>query len=189
MDDTNVSDDTMVSDTTSDTTNTPVVAQDTSTISTVFVGGLAWATDEASLRAHFENAGLKIAEDETIEDPERGARVRRAVTVARDKFDGRAKGYGFVNLATPEDAAKSIELLHETELDGRTIRVQIKESKPREDRPRSNFSRSGSSDRGGYNRGGDRGGDRGGYNQGGDRGGYNSNRGSNDYSSSNRRDF
>lgn len=148
-------------DTTEDTTTTvaPVAsdataAQAPTVVSTVFVGGLAWATDEASLRAHFENAGLKIAEDEVITD-ERGERTRKAVTVARDKFDGRAKGYGFVNLTSPEEAQKAIELLHETELDGRTIRVQLKESKPREDRPRREFG----GNRGGnnFNRGGDRG--------------------------------
>lgn len=140
------------------TTVAPVVADEATTpvaapaaVSTVFVGGLAWATDEASLRAHFENAGLQIAADEEYTNDRGEARTRRAVTVARDKFDGRAKGYGFVNLVSSEEANKAIELLHETELDGRTIRVQLKESKPREDRPRS-FG--GNRDRGNFNRGG-----------------------------------
>jgi len=155
--------------------DTTQVAQDTTTVadattapavvSTVFVGGLAWATDEASLRAHFENAGLQIASDETYTNDRGEERTRRAVTVARDKFDGRAKGYGFVNLVSSEEANKSIELLHETELDGRTIRVQLKESKPREDRPRS------------FGGGANRGGDRGNFNRGGSNGNFRNDRG------------
>ena len=151
---------------------TPVATATTApaVVSTVFVGGLAWATDEASLRAHFENAGLQIAADEEYTNDRGEARTRRAVTVARDKFDGRAKGYGFVNLVSSEEANKAIELLHETELDGRTIRVQLKESKPREDRPRS-FG------------GGNRGGDRGNFN----RGGSNFNRGERSFGGDDRR--
>lgn len=56
-----------------------------------------------------------------------------SATVIIDKFSGRSKGFGFVEMSTPEEAQKAIETLNETEVDGRKIVVNI--ARPREDRP------------------------------------------------------
>lgn len=112
----------------------------------VFVGNLSWGTTSESLRRAFEDAGLKIADDSM--DAATGRNVP-AVSVAKDHATGRAKGYGFVNLSSPEEALRAIELMNGKDVDGREIRVQTKDNKPREERP----ARS----RRNYNDGGDRG--------------------------------
>jgi cold-inducible RNA-binding protein len=116
----------------------------------LFVGGLPFNTTEDELREVFSKVG-----------------VVESVAVITDKFSGRSKGFGFVEMATPEEAEKAIKELNETELGGRKLIVN--EAKPREERSDS-FG-------GGYG-GGRRdfqGGDRGGF--GGGRGGFGGGRG------------
>ncbi len=98
-----------------------------------------------------------------------------SVKLVKDRETGRAKGFGFVEMANEEEGAEAVAKLDGADLQGRNIKVN--EAKPREDagfRPRSNqgggFNRGG----GGFNRGGGSGfnrggGDRGGFNRGGDR--------------------
>ena len=50
-----------------------------------------------------------------------------------DKLSGRSKGFGFVEMATEEEAQKAKETLHEKELDGRKIIVD--EARPMEKKP------------------------------------------------------
>lgn len=90
----------------------------------LFVGSLPWAVRDEDLEAHFAAAG-------TVE----------SALVIMDKFSGRSKGFGFVQMATPEEAQKAIEMFHEQDMQGRNIIVNI--AKPREERPRrdDNFSR------------------------------------------------
>jgi cold-inducible RNA-binding protein len=82
-----------------------------------------------------------------------------------DRMTGRPKGIAFVEYATEEQAQAAIEALHNYEIDGRAIIVNVaRPQMPRENRPYG-----GSGGGGGRrfdNRGGDRGGDRGGYNRG-----------------------
>ncbi len=82
----------------------------------LFVGSLAWAINDDSLRAAFEKAG-------TVESAQ----------VITDKFSGRSKGFGFVEMATEEDAQAAIDMWHEKELEGRAIIVNV--ARPREERP------------------------------------------------------
>lgn len=110
----------------------------------LFVGRLAWATTEDSLREFFMQAG-------TVETAQ----------VIMDKMSGRSKGFGFVEMATPEEAQAAIQMLDGKELDGRNIAVTI--ARPREEFPRRGGDRGGFRPRGG-SRGGFGGGDRGGYN-------------------------
>lgn len=80
----------------------------------LFVGSLSWGTKDDALRAAFEQAG-------TVE----------SATVITDRMSGRSKGFGFVEMATPEEAQAAIDMWHEKELDGRKIIVN--EARPREE--------------------------------------------------------
>jgi len=81
----------------------------------LFVGGIAWATTDASLRAAFEQAG-------TVEE----------ATILMDRATGRSRGFGFVTMGSEEEANAAIEMWDGKELDGRAIKVNI--AKPRDDR-------------------------------------------------------
>lgn len=110
----------------------------------IFVAKLNFDTQEADLQAAFEQFGEVTS-----------------VSIPSDKFTGRSKGFGFVEMANDSEALTAIEQLNETELDGRTI--VVKQAEPRESRG------GGGGNRGGYGGGGNRGG--GGYGGGGNRGG------------------
>ncbi|NTV06809.1 MAG: RNA-binding protein, partial [Chlorobiaceae bacterium] len=50
-----------------------------------------------------------------------------------DKFSGRSKGFGFVDMPNDSEAREAIESMNDKDLNGRTIKVN--EAKPREERP------------------------------------------------------
>jgi len=75
-------------------------------MSKLFIGGLAWHTDENALRQKFEEFGA----------------VEEAVVV-KDRDTGRSRGFGFVRYGSDADADKAIEAMNNIEFDGRTIRV------------------------------------------------------------------
>lgn len=87
--------------------------------------------------------------------------------VITDKFSGRSRGFGFVEMSSDEDAKKAIAELDQAEVDGRTISVA--EAKPREQRPeRKSFGGGGGgrpSGGGGYGGGGGKSGGSGGFNK------------------------
>jgi cold-inducible RNA-binding protein len=119
----------------------------------IFVAKLSFNTQSADLREAFEAYGEVSS-----------------ANVITDKFTGKSKGFGFVEMPNDDEAREAIAELDGSELDGRTI--VVKKAEPREDR--------GASGGGGFNRGGggggfNRGGGGGGFNRGGggDRGGYN----------------
>ncbi len=115
----------------------------------IFVGGLAWATTSEGLRAAFEACG-QITEAKVVEDRE----------------TGRSRGFGFVTFVDDASAKRAIETMDGVALDGRNIRVNEAENKPR------TGGGGGGGGGGGYGGGG--GGGRGGYGGGGGggRGGY-----------------
>lgn len=80
--------------------------------SKLFVGGLAWATNDEGLKSAFTQYG------EVVE-----------AKVITDRMTGRSRGFGFVTFTDPESAEKATEL-NGTDLDGRTIRVDIARDKP-----------------------------------------------------------
>jgi hypothetical protein len=121
----------------------------------VFVGGLAWATTSDGLRAAFEACGTVVE-----------------AKVVEDRDTGRSRGFGFVTFADEAGCKKAIETMNGQTLDGRQIRVNEAENKPRS-------GGGGGGGRGGYGgggggggRGGYGGGGGGGYGGGGGRGGY-----------------
>ncbi len=72
----------------------------------LFVGGLPWATTSEELAALFSQFGD----------------VASAKIVA-DRRTGRSKGYGFVEMETPEGASEAADALNNSELGGRMITV------------------------------------------------------------------
>jgi cold-inducible RNA-binding protein len=109
----------------------------------LYVGNLSFQTTSDELRDHFAQAG-------NVE----------SASVVEDRMTGRSRGFGFVEMATPEEATAAIEQLNGKEFAGRNLTVN--EARPRTDRGPG----------GGY--GGNRGGG-GGYGGGG--GGYGGGRG------------
>jgi RNA recognition motif-containing protein len=82
----------------------------------LFVGGLAWATSDETLRTAFERFGA----------------VKEAVVVL-DRDTGRSRGFGFVTFVNDADASTAIQEMDGNELDGRRINVnEANERKPRE---------------------------------------------------------
>jgi len=104
----------------------------------LFVGGLAWATTDDSLRNAFEAFG-------TVTDAK----------VITDRETGRSRGFGFVTFSSGEEASNAINGLNETDLDGRSIRVN-------EAQERSRGGGGGGGGGGGYRGGGGGGGGGGG---------------------------
>ena len=96
----------------------------------LYVGNLPYSATEDDLKNHFGQAGTVTS-----------------VALITDRATGRAKGFGFVEMATGEEAQKAITMLHGQEFMGRTITVNV--ARPREERPRSNF---GDRNRGGGGR-------------------------------------
>ncbi len=93
----------------------------------LFIGSLAYATTDDTLKAHFEKIGAVAS--------------ARVIT---DRDSGRSKGFGFVEFVNDADNQKAIDQLDGKDLDGRTISVNL--ARPKEDRPKRDF---GNNDRGG----------------------------------------
>jgi len=72
----------------------------------LFVGGLPYSTTSEELRAAFEKAG-------TVTE----------ASVITDRFTGRSKGFGFVEMETEEGAQAAIQMWNGKDFDGRTLAV------------------------------------------------------------------
>jgi cold-inducible RNA-binding protein len=96
----------------------------------LYVGNLSFKTSSDELREAFAAVG-------TVE----------SATVIEDRETGRSRGFAFVEMSTPEEAAAAIEAFNGKDFGGRSLTVN--EAKPRTDRDRGG--------RGGY-RGGNEGG-------------------------------
>ena len=81
----------------------------------LFVGSLSWNTNDDSLRQAFETHG-EVTE----------------ATVIADRDTGRSRGFGFVTFADDEAADTAVAALNQTELDGRTIKVDVAQAKSRD---------------------------------------------------------
>jgi len=99
----------------------------------LFVGNLPFSTSDADLRALFSQAG-EVA----------------SANVIMDKFTGRSRGFGFVEMDDMNEAQAAIERFNGYEMQGRPLTVN--QAKPQE--PRAGGGRP-SGGRGGF-RGGDR---------------------------------
>ncbi len=83
----------------------------------IFVAKLSFDTDDDGLRDAFETYGSVDS-----------------AKVIMDKFTGKSKGFGFVEMPDQQEAITAIEKLNETELDGRTIVVKQAEERGTRDR-------------------------------------------------------
>lgn len=80
----------------------------------LFVGNLSWDTDDNSLRKAF-------AQEYKVLDAK----------VIIDRYTGRSRGFGFVTVDTAEAAAHAKDAMHNKEVDGRAIRVDVATSQRR----------------------------------------------------------
>jgi len=89
----------------------------------VYVGNMNYTTTETALRDLFTPYGEVSS-----------------VNIIVDRYTGKAKGFGFVEMNTEEEARSAIEALNGFEFMGRQLRVNEAEDKPKRDnfRPRSN---------------------------------------------------
>ena len=115
----------------------------------LFVGNLSFNMTENDLQDAFAAYGTVIE-----------------ANLMMDRMTGRARGFGFVTMATPEDAQKAIEALNGKEMDGRALTVNV--ARPREERPAGGGGgggrrSGGGGGGGGYGGGGGGGGGRGRY--------------------------
>lgn len=99
----------------------------------LYVGNLSYSTHDEDLREAFSKIGEVLS-----------------VTLITDQATGRSKGFGFVEMATDEDADKAIAALNGTMFMERTITVN--EARPKTERGRSG-SGGGRGDRGGFSGG------------------------------------
>jgi RNA recognition motif-containing protein len=82
----------------------------------LYVGNMSYSTTEDGLRETFAAAG-------TVE----------SVQLITDRMSGRSKGFGFVEMATDEEAQAAIAMFNEKEVDGR--KLVVNEARPMGDRP------------------------------------------------------
>jgi RNA recognition motif-containing protein len=74
----------------------------------IYVGNLSYKVEENELRQVFEEYG-EVA----------------SVKIITDKYSGRSKGFGFIEMNDEEQAKKAIEELNQKEIDGRQIIVNV----------------------------------------------------------------
>jgi RNA recognition motif-containing protein len=96
----------------------------------LFVGNLSFQATNADLEDLFSQVGAVAS-----------------VNLITDKFTGRSRGFGFVEMTTPQDAQQAIERFNGADLHGRALTVN--EAKPQQERPGGRRSSFGDRDRGG----------------------------------------
>jgi RNA recognition motif-containing protein len=74
----------------------------------LFIGGLSFSTSNERLREVFAQAGAV-----------------ESATVVTDRETGRSRGFGFVEMATAEEAESAVKKFNGHEVDGRTLKVEL----------------------------------------------------------------
>ncbi len=103
----------------------------------IYVSNLSFKVEDSDLRQLFEEYGEVSS-----------------AKVITDRYTGRSRGFGFVEMPDNEASQKAIDELNQAEYDGKVITVN--EARPREDKPRGSFGggdrrRSGGGGGGGRN--------------------------------------
>ena len=86
----------------------------------LYVGNLPFSVDEEGFKKLFE--GYEVEE----------------VSLIKDKFSGRSKGFGFVTISDDAVAKKVIAEMNGKDVEGRELKVS--EARPMEERPRRDFN-------------------------------------------------
>jgi len=81
----------------------------------IYVGNLPYSTTADEVRSAFAAYG-------TVSN----------VSIITDKFSGRSKGFGFVEMENNDEAKAAIDALNEKPMNGRNLRIN--EARPRKDR-------------------------------------------------------
>ncbi|MGH2553947.1 MAG: RNA recognition motif domain-containing protein [Chitinophagaceae bacterium] len=132
----------------------------------IYVGNLSWNLKDQDLSNLFATHGEVVS-----------------AKIVTDKFTGRSKGFGFVEMSNDDQAQAAIAALNGTEVDGRNIVVNESRPKPEGGGGGGGFKKrsfGGGGGGGGYKGGGGGGGYKG---KGGNGGGYNRDRGSGGFNS------
>ncbi|MGD0388792.1 MAG: RNA-binding protein [Tepidisphaeraceae bacterium] len=114
----------------------------------LYVGNLSYTVDSSELETLFAQHGQVVS-----------------AQIINDRDTGRSKGFGFVEMATDQEATAAVAALNGQQHNGRALTVN--EARPREERAPGGGRGGGGGGRGGYGGGG---GGRGGYGGGGGRG-------------------
>jgi len=86
----------------------------------LYVGGISYNTTDQGLSDAFAKAGKVVS-----------------AVIITDKMTGRSKGFGFVEMETPEEGQAAMDMWNGKDLDGRNLTVN--EARPKEERPRGDF--------------------------------------------------
>ncbi len=76
--------------------------------SKLYIGNLSFEVKDNELETLFANCGAV-----------------RSVNIVKDQYTGKARGFGFVEMSTSQEANKAIETINSTEFLGRTIKVSL----------------------------------------------------------------
>jgi RNA recognition motif-containing protein len=82
----------------------------------IYIGNLPYSVSEDDLRTKFSEFGQV-----------------HSANIITDKFSGRSKGFGFVDMPNEGEAREAIDAMNDKDFKGRTIKVN--EARPREQRP------------------------------------------------------
>jgi len=82
----------------------------------LYVGNLPFTVDDGELQTLFSQAGSV-----------------KSAQVIRDRASGRSKGFGFVEMSSPDEAQGAINMFHGRDFNGRPLTVNL--ARPREERP------------------------------------------------------
>ena len=74
----------------------------------IYVGNLNYRMTEEALQELFTKYGEVVS-----------------AKIIKDKYSGRSKGFGFVEMANKDDGEKAIQGLNDSEVEGRNIRVNF----------------------------------------------------------------
>ncbi len=75
--------------------------------SKVYVGNLEYSVTEDEIKSLFEEKGISAKE----------------ITIIKDKYTGRSKGFGFVEVGSDEEVQKAVEALNDQDLKGRKLKI------------------------------------------------------------------
>ena len=79
----------------------------------LFVGNLSWGTSEDDLKTHFSKIGPVVS-----------------ARIVADQYTGKSKGFGFIEMGSPELAEQAIEALNDKPFMDRNLRVSLALERP-----------------------------------------------------------